>query len=238
MSGGAAVRSMRFEGRFAGPTLVSVALPCRDVAITHRGQPLLRGLRQRSDDLDRVDVPRQAREHCGLITRARADLEHSVRLFRRQQLGHQRDDVGLGDALSQTDGQRLIRIGVGPDRCWHKEMPRRRAHRTKNIRIADSPCFDLFADHRVSLLRERLLARAEQDCRDQAGRNEKSWAALNDISPPTHPLRVTWAFETSEPFKPPQLSYSMASSLPFGPATLIKGGESTAPPDLVPDVQR
>src|SRR6266851_3481218 len=67
-------------------------------------------------------------------------------------------------------------------------MPRRRAHRTKNIRIADSPCFDLFADHRVSLLRERLLARAEQDCRDQAGRNEKSWAALNDISPPTHPL--------------------------------------------------
>src|SRR2546422_3312026 len=35
--------------------------------------------------------PRQAREHCGLITRARADLEHPVSLFRRQQLGHQRD---------------------------------------------------------------------------------------------------------------------------------------------------
>ena len=66
-------------------------------------------------------------------------------------------------------------------------MPRRRAHRTKNIRIADFPCFDLFADHRISLFRERLLARAQQGCCDQAGRNEKSWAALNDISPPTHP---------------------------------------------------
>jgi len=30
----------------------------------------------------------------------------------------------------------------------------------------------------------------------------------------------------------------MASALPFGPATLTKGGESAAKPDLAPDVQR
>jgi hypothetical protein len=91
-----------------------------------------RALAERAHDLYRENARHALSQHCGLITRSRADLEHTIRRFGVQQLGHERDDEGLRDRLPFTDRQRSIGIGERLLRGRNEAMARNGGDRLTN----------------------------------------------------------------------------------------------------------
>src|SRR5262249_35269241 len=106
-----------------------------DGVVTEFGQPLARLLGQFRDNLDRIDLIPQIGQHGGLITGAGADLERARTLRNSQQVGHQGNDVRLGDGLAVADWQWPIGIGQPPLGSRYEGMPRYAAHGLKHAVI-------------------------------------------------------------------------------------------------------
>jgi hypothetical protein len=97
------------------------------------------GLQQGLDALEGIDLVNQAGEHRGLVTGAAADLEDFLRLpSLDEQLGHPRHDVGLGQGLLVTDGQRDILVGAVRHGFVQKQVPGNPAHRIEHRHVADA----------------------------------------------------------------------------------------------------
>ena len=99
------------EGSCIRPAEVTVALAGLHRVETLLGQQAPGPFQQGFNDLHGVYVRRQVGEHGGLVARSRADLEDPGIGVQFQQFGHERDDVGLGDGLPKTDGQRRVVVG-------------------------------------------------------------------------------------------------------------------------------
>ncbi len=86
-------------------------------------------------------------EHRRLVAATGADFQHPVAFFQLQQLGHQGDDVGLGDGLAFADGEGEIAVGLGAEGFFDEEMAGHRAHRRQHRRIADPSRNQLLFHH-------------------------------------------------------------------------------------------
>ena len=104
--------------------MVAVAEARTHAAITEARQPTCRLLGERLDDLDGMDVGGKLREHRRLVSGAGADLEGSPTRFDPEQVGHERDDVGLGNGLSVADGQRTVGVSGRPQVVGNELVPR------------------------------------------------------------------------------------------------------------------
>ena len=82
--------------------------------------------------LDRVHLPREFCEQCGCITRAGANLEDFFVGSELQRFEHEGYDVGLGDGLSISDGQRTIFVGLSAMRGGNEFMTWNAEHGFEN----------------------------------------------------------------------------------------------------------
>ena len=88
---------------------------------------------------DREHHPGKPRQDRRLVTGAGANLEHAVVRLRRQRFGHDRNHVGLRDGLSFSDCERMVFVGLVPQRLGHEEMPRHGAAHRALVADADDP---------------------------------------------------------------------------------------------------
>src|SRR5262249_39088650 len=85
----------------------------------------------------RIDPARQPREHCRLIARAGADLEHLVARRQLECLGHHGDDLRLAYGLALADRQRLVLIGLVVEGLRHEVLARHPADGVEHRRVGD-----------------------------------------------------------------------------------------------------
>src|SRR3972149_5547062 len=65
---------------------------------------------------DRIHVFHEHTEHCRLVAGSGSHLEHAMPGSDVQRLGHERDDIRLGDGLTVADRQRPGAGGPSPPR--------------------------------------------------------------------------------------------------------------------------
>src|SRR5439155_1412834 len=123
------VRVDAIVGRLCRPAGVAVADAHLDVAVAHRAKPLGRRVAERFDQLDAVDLPHYLGKHRCLVTRAGADFQHHMLRLRREQIGRERDDVGLRDRLAIADRQRPVGVRGPHLLLRYQPMPLDLAHR-------------------------------------------------------------------------------------------------------------
>src|SRR5258708_1676050 len=97
--------------------------------------------------LDRADAPGELGQHGRLITRARADLEDLLGPGELEELGHESDDVGLGDRLLLADGERVVAVGAPAQRLLDEEVARDPPHRREHARVGDPAPRELLLHH-------------------------------------------------------------------------------------------
>ena len=114
----------RVERRGLGPAVVTVAEARLHAVVAEPREPPAGLPGQRLHDLDGVDLCGQLREHRRLISRAGADLEGAPAWLDLEQVGHERNDVGLRDGLAVTDGQGAVRVGGGARLLGNELVPR------------------------------------------------------------------------------------------------------------------
>jgi len=64
-----------------------------------------------------------------------------------EQLGHEPDDVGLGDRLLLADRKRMIAVGPVAQRPLDEQMARHPAHRGHDPLVGDPALHELLLDH-------------------------------------------------------------------------------------------
>src|ERR1051325_2701522 len=118
--------------------------------------------RQLSDPFNRIDLRCDLRQHCGLVSGAGTDLQHTAVLVELEQLGHLRDDERLRDGLVGTDWKRVIAIGTTLQSFGNKEVPRPSSHRGGHSWIVNAVMFAETRDH--ALARDGVLRLKIADC--------------------------------------------------------------------------
>ena len=98
------------------------------------------------DPLHGIDLGAEHGEDGGLIAAAGTDFQDGVFLAQAQGLGHEGNDIGLGDCLSFADGQGEISIGLAAQGVFDKEVPGDGLHGVDNGRVGDPPGDELFPD--------------------------------------------------------------------------------------------
>ncbi len=90
-------------------------------------------------------------EHGGLVTGTGTDLEDPFRAGQPQGLGHQGNDIGLGNGLAAADGQRMVAIGTGAEGIIDKLMPGHGAHGLQGEGIGYAARDELLLDHPLAV---------------------------------------------------------------------------------------
>jgi len=109
------------------------------VAVPEPGETLARFNPEGLDDLDRVYLFADMAEDGRLVSRARADLERAATRARVDQVGHDRDDVGLRDRLAVPDRQRPVFIGEPAIIALYEFVARDRRERAHYALIERAP---------------------------------------------------------------------------------------------------
>ena len=146
----------RLVGSLLRPAKRPVSLQDLDVVVTEARQPPTRPLGERCVAFDREHPPRDPREDGRRVTRTGADLEDPVARYEFERLGHQRDDVGLGDGLAALDRQRAVAVGEFRHFRRQERLPRHRSHRPQDALVAHTAGRDLGADHLRALVVPRF----------------------------------------------------------------------------------
>jgi hypothetical protein len=74
-----------------------------EVLVPQPLQALGRQLGELRDQLDAVHLGPELQQDRALVSRTCADLQYPMPRFQVQQIGHESDDIGLGNGLSVTD---------------------------------------------------------------------------------------------------------------------------------------
>src|SRR5262245_53579912 len=136
------------ERRVLGPAMIAVAYPELDIGAALPLQSLLRLPRELFDDLDAVHLASQLREHGGVITQPRADLEDGVAGADVEQVGHQRDNERLRDRLVEADRKRDVGVGIDLQLDRHELVSRHPGHGRHHTFVERGP-----ADHAAHVQR-------------------------------------------------------------------------------------
>ena len=79
----------------------------------------------------------EAAEYSSLVSAAGADFEDFAVGVEAQLLGHQGDDVWLGDGLVASDRQRAVGVGLGAIWGRHKFFSADLKHHSQDIGVGD-----------------------------------------------------------------------------------------------------
>ena len=126
-----------------------------DVAIAETLERRSRFFGKLANTLDRVDFRRDLCQHGRRIAGTRPNFEHPFAALQIQRLRHQRHNIGLGDGLPGSDGERRILIGEFPQTLRKKCLPRNLSQSAEDRCGADATGRDLIFDH--------VLAEASKD---------------------------------------------------------------------------
>ncbi len=99
---------------------------------------------------DGVDLPGEFAQDSGLIAGAGADFEEDFMPFQFEELGHQGDDVGLGDGLVFGDGEGAVFVGFVPEGFGDEAVARDVGHGLEDARVGDAAGDELVGDHEVA----------------------------------------------------------------------------------------
>jgi len=177
------------EGAFFGPSAIAVAAAQAHVLIAEAVEILPRALGDRGNDLDREHRARDLVEHRRLIARAGSDLEHLLAALQPARLGHERDDVGLGNGLVVPDGQRAVAIRGIAQLLRNEFVPRHGAHGRENQRVFHATRHDLLGDHAVASFGESGAFRQRSSHSDSSFRvSERSPCAALARMPRTRKM--------------------------------------------------
>jgi len=135
------------EGRFVGPALVAVAMADGDVLVAEVGESLLGFVGEGFDDFDAVDFFADFAEDGRLIAGAGADIECPATGFCLGKLGHEGDDVGLGDGLLVADGEGVVEVGVVTEVVWNEFVTGDLAHGPEDSFVVDISPRKIALDH-------------------------------------------------------------------------------------------
>ena len=102
---------------------------------------------QLPDPFDRVDIRGNFGEYRRGIARARADFENLLAAFKQQRIGHESDDVWLGNCLAFSNWQRRIFVSKFSQGRRQKFFTWHFAHSLQNQFGAHATCGDLMLDH-------------------------------------------------------------------------------------------
>ena len=110
-------------------------------------------------DFQGVDLGDQAGQNGGLVAGSGADLQHPVAGTGIDGLGHEGDDVRLGDRLFEPDGKRVIGVGFGPTFGRDEGMARHLGQGLEHEGVSDIAAgrAQLILDHVPSVERESLF---------------------------------------------------------------------------------
>ena len=103
--------------------------------------------------LDGKNFPGQTRENCGLIPAAGANFQNPVSCLQVQCSGHGRNDVGLRNSLTSSNGQGEVIIRVRTQLRRQKFVSRHFRHRHKHSHINDAASPQLLFNHFRALSR-------------------------------------------------------------------------------------
>ena len=117
----------RVEWRMFRPSQPAITRSNRH-RVAQLPQPLARGIRKLRQRLDAPDMRCDVRQHCCLVSRPGADLQHAAVLVQAQGLRHQGNDIRLRDRLVQADRQRRVLIGGVLEFVRDEQMPGHRGH--------------------------------------------------------------------------------------------------------------
>ena len=88
--------------------------------------------------LDGIDPAAEIGQHRGLVARTGADLQHLVALVELELLGHEGDDVRLGDGLAAIDRQRDVLIGVVGEGLVDEQLARHPLDGAQHLGVANA----------------------------------------------------------------------------------------------------
>lgn len=142
------------EGGFFRPALIAVALADHDVLVAQLGQAFFGLFSQRLDDLDAVNLPAELGQHGRLIAGTGADIEGSALGLRLGQLGHQGNDVRLGNRLPMANRQRMVSISNAGLLFGNEAMAGNPAHHLQDLRIDDVAAAEIVFEHSLPGLLE------------------------------------------------------------------------------------
>ena len=172
-------------------------------------------------NLDRDHFLDQIGQHRRLVPGAGAHLQHPVLRPQLEGLGHQRDDVGLGDGLPVVDRQGRVAVGAPLHALGHEQVARHLAHHFQHQRVVDVARGELALDHgRPRPLRGASLAHL---LAGQVDRRQQQCGAEQQRRPPCRGLAQAagWVSEQHGG------SHYTLPSRPMG------NGHLTPPPDQV-----
>ena len=86
-------------------------------------------------------------QNGALVAAAGADFQHLFMALQCQGLGHEGDDIGLGDGLPFADGQRKIAVCLTLQGILDKGIPGHRGHGVQDALVGDAPGNKLLPYH-------------------------------------------------------------------------------------------
>ena len=166
------------ERRVLGPAEEPVADPRVDALGAEPAEGRGGRLAERRDDLDRVDLGPERREHRRLVPAARADFEDPVRRPWLERLRHGGDDERRRDGLPVADVERLVEIGRAEVLRLHEQVARHLPHRVEDARVGDALAGEILVHHPAAARGERVRLDGSRTSRqrrhDRAGPDEPS----------------------------------------------------------------
>lgn len=132
-----------------GPAEGSVGVLEVDVAEVEGEEAFEGGVEEGFDAFDGVDVGGEVGEDCGVVAGAGADFEDGVVGLELEAVGHEGDDVGLGDGLAVADGVRAVGVDVVAGAGGEEEVAGYGAECGEEAFVGDAAFDDLNAEHFV-----------------------------------------------------------------------------------------
>jgi hypothetical protein len=103
--------------------------------------------------LNGMHLARQVRQNCRLVARAGANLKDLLLAGKSKQLGHQGNDIRLGDGLPTANWQWTIAISMAAVLRQDEEMARYIPHSLENSPVADIPPEQLLLHHALAFVK-------------------------------------------------------------------------------------
>src|SRR5208283_4179806 len=138
------------EGGLGGKTESAVASKYVNIAIPERGDDGASVGCEGGMTLDGKNLCREFREESGDVAGAGTDLQDDIGGRELQILEHDSDDVGLGNGLLVTDGQRVVFIGFGAIGFGNEGFTGNAKHGVEHARVGDAAGAELGVDHALA----------------------------------------------------------------------------------------
>ncbi len=130
------------------PAQIAVATFDPNLPIPESGQPFRGALGQFRDQFDTVDFMCEGGEDGGLVSGAGAYFQQPLAGFDTRGLGHEGDNIRLGNGDAIADGKRVVVISLVFQGRRDKQMPGHPTHGSQYLWVSNIPPHKILLDHK------------------------------------------------------------------------------------------